>query len=210
MWSHAAGRVGTLDLGFLPGEAGKDFAGILGGAENGEIDVVFNLGADECDTSKMKNAFVIYQGSHGDAGARYADVIFPAAAYTEQNAIYVNTEGRAQMASRASFPPGEAREDWAIIRALSDRIGKTLPYDDMFALRQAMFADAPHLAHIDAIGGDDAAFDIAALGVPGTIGTAPFASPVADYYLTNPIARASKTMAECSAIMRDTTKQAAE
>ena len=206
----AAGRVGALDLGFLPGAAGKDFAGILGGAENGEIDVVFNLGADECDTSKMKNAFVIYQGSHGDAGARYADVIFPAAAYTEQNAIYVNTEGRAQMASRASFPPGEAREDWAIIRALSDRIGKTLPYDDMFALRQAMFADAPHLAHIDAIGGDDAAFDIAALGVPGTIGTAPFASPVADYYLTNPIARASKTMAECSAIMRDTTKQAAE
>ena len=206
----AAGRVGALDLGFLPGAAGKDFAGILGGAENGEIDVVFNLGADECDTSKMKNAFVIYQGSHGDAGARYADVIFPAAAYTEQNAIYVNTEGRAQMASRASFPPGEAREDWAIIRALSDRIGKTLPYDDMFALRQAMFADAPHLAHIDAIGGDDAAFDIAALGVPGTIGTAPFASPVADYYLTNAIARASKTMAECSAIMRDTTKQAAE
>lgn len=206
----AAGRVGALDLGFLPGEAGKDFAGILGGADSGEIDVVFNLGADECDTSKMKNAFVIYQGSHGDAGARYADVIFPAAAYTEQNAIYVNTEGRAQMASRASFPPGEAREDWAIIRALSDRIGKTLPYDDMFALRQAMFADAPHLAHIDAIDGDDAAFDVAALGVAGTIGTAPFASPVADYYLTNPIARASKTMAECSAIMRGTGKIAAE
>jgi len=119
----AAGRVGALDLGFTPGEGGKDFAGILDGAANGDIEVVYNLGADECDAAKLKNAFVIYQGSHGDAGARYADVIFPAAAYTEQSAIFVNTEGRAQMANRASFPPGEAREDWAILRALSGRIG---------------------------------------------------------------------------------------
>ncbi len=180
------------------------------GAERGEIDVVYNLGADECDVSKLKNAFVIYQGSHGDAGARYADVIFPAAAYTEQSAIYVNTEGRAQMANRASFPPGEAREDWAILRALSDRIGKTLPYDDLFALRQAMIADAPSLGRIDHIGNAEERFDANAVGSAGTFGSAPFVSPVTDYYLTNPIARASKTMAECSATMGGAKRQAAE
>ncbi len=206
----AAGRVGALDLGFTPGEGGKDFAGILDGAANGDIEVVYNLGADECDAAKLKNAFVIYQGSHGDAGARYADVIFPAAAYTEQSAIFVNTEGRAQMANRASFPPGEAREDWAILRALSGRIGKPLAYDDLFALRQAMIADAPSLGRIDRIGGSEERFDANAVGVAETLGSAPFVSPVADYYLTNPIARASKTMAECSAVMNGGARYAAE
>ncbi len=206
----AAGRVGALDLGFTPGESGKDFAGILDGAANGDIDVVYNLGADECDTAKLKNAFVIYQGSHGDAGARCADVIFPAAAYTEQSAIYVNTEGRAQMANRASFPPGDAREDWAILRALSGRIGKPLAYDDLFALRQAMIADAPTLGRIDQIGANEERFDANAVGASGSLGSAPFVSPVADYYLTNPIARASKTMAECSSVMNGGVRQAAE
>ena len=158
----------------------------------------------------MDGAFVVYQGSHGDAGARHADVILPGAAYTEQNAIYVNTEGRAQMANRASFPPGEAREDWAIIRALSDRIGKTLPYDDMFALRQAMLADAPSLGRIDQIGDAENRFDANSVGAAGSLGSAPFVSPVSDYYLTNPITRASKTMAECSAVMRGANKVAAE
>ncbi|MEZ5891786.1 MAG: NADH-quinone oxidoreductase subunit NuoG [Parvularculaceae bacterium] len=206
----AGGRVGALDLNFLPGTGGKDFAGILSGAEKGDISVVYNLGADECDASKLKNAFVIYQGSHGDAGARYADVVFPAAAYTEQNAIYVNTEGRAQMANRAAFPPGDAREDWAIIRALSGRMNKTLPYDDMFALRQAMFADAPALARIDQQPQAAERFDANAVGAAGNAGSSPFVSPVADYYLTNPIARASKTMAECAAVMRGGAKAAAE
>jgi NADH-quinone oxidoreductase subunit G len=206
----AAARVGALDLKFLPRDGGKDFAGILEACGKREIDVVYNLGADEFDAKKLNGAFVVYQGSHGDAGARHADVILPGAAYTEQNAIYVNTEGRAQIANRASFPPGEAREDWAIIRALSDRVGETLPYDDMFALRQAMIADAPSLGRIDHIGGAEDRFDANAVGASGSLGSGPFVSPVTDYYLTNPIARASKTMAECSAVMRGANKVAAE
>ena len=114
------------------------------------------------------------------------------------------------MAQRAAFPPGEAREDWAIIRALSDRIGKMLPYDDLFALRQAMFEAAPSLAQIDQLGTYETRFDVSAVGAAGNIDNAAFISPVADYYLTNPIARASKTMAECSAMMRGAHKAAAE
>ncbi len=206
----AASRVGALDLGFLPGEGGKDFAGILGACEAREIDVVYNLGADEFDPKRLNGAFVIYQGHHGDAGARHADVVFPGAAYTEQSAIYVNTEGRAQMANRTCFPPGEAREDWAIIRALSDYAGHTLPYDDLFALRRAMIADAPALGRIDQIGGEEGAFDLGAVGISGSMASDPFVSPVADYYLTNPVARASNTMAECSAALTGAAKIAAE
>ncbi len=206
----AAGRVGALDLGFLPGEGGKDFAGILDGCESRDIEFVYNLGADEFDGRKLNGAFVVYQGSHGDAGARHADVILPAAAYTEQSAIFVNTEGRAQLANRASFPPGEAREDWAILRALSDRIGKTLSYDDLFALRQAMIADAPSLGRIDQIVDENERFDANTAGEAGPLGAEPFVSAVVDYYLTNPIARASKTMAECSAVMSGAKRQAAE
>src|SRR6185295_15286224 len=139
----AAGRVGALDLGFLPQKGGKDMAGILEGASKGEIDFVYLLGADEFDTGKLGKAFVVYQGTHGDAGAHRADVVLPGAAYTEQNGTYVNTEGRVQQAKRSTFPPGEAREDWAILRALSDVLGKKLPYDDMATLRQAMAKDAP-------------------------------------------------------------------
>ncbi len=207
----AAARVGALDLGFLPGEGGRDFDAILDGCSAREIDVVYNLGADEFDTRRLNGAFVIYQGHHGDAGARHADVILPGAAYTEQNAIYVNTEGRPQLASRAIFPPGEAREDWAILRALSDRVGKTLAYDDLFALRQAMIEAAPALGRIDQTGEADAApFALSALGTEGPLDAAPFVSPVADYYLTNPVARASKTMAECSAAAGGAQAMAAE
>ncbi|GGD06097.1 NADH-quinone oxidoreductase subunit NuoG [Aquisalinus flavus] len=194
----AAARVGALDLGFLPGDGGKSTAEILAGAESGEIKVVYNLGADELDTAKLKNAFVIYQGHHGDAGAHTADVIFPSAAYTEQNGMYVNMEGRVQLANRAYFPFGDAREDWAILRAFSERLGKVLPYDDLFALRQAVIADAPVLAGIDAAV-EPVAVDLSVLGADGSVDSAPFLSPVADYFQTNPIARASKTMAECSA-----------
>ncbi|MBL4619223.1 MAG: NADH-quinone oxidoreductase subunit G [Marinicaulis sp.] len=207
---NAASRVGALGLGFLPGEGGKDFAGIINACGDHEVDVVYNLGADEFDTKKLNGAFVIYQGHHDDAGARNADVIFPGAAYTEQSAIYVNTEGRAQMANRASFPPGEAREDWAIIRALSDRIGKTLPYDDLFALRRAMIEDAPSLGRIDQLGSEETRFDMSRVGTAGTVDNVPFVSPISDYYLTNPVARASKTMAECSAVMSGAHKIAAE
>jgi NADH-quinone oxidoreductase subunit G len=193
----AAARVGALDLGFTPGPGGRDLKGIFEGCAAREIDFVYNLGADELDAAKFKGAFVIYQGHHGDMGARHADVIFPGASYTEQNAIYVNMEGRAQMAMRAAFPPGEAREDWAIIRALSDRIGKTLPYDDLFTLRQKMIAETPSLGRIGAAPAP-AAFDLAGLGREGALSSEPFRSSLRDYYFTNPVARASKTMAECS------------
>ena len=120
----AAARVAGLDLGLVPGKEGRDVEAILDGAEKDEIDVVYLLGADEIDTERLGNAFVIYQGSHGDRGAHRADVILPGAAYTEKDAIYVNTEGRPQMTARAVFPPGDAREDWKIIRALSGVLGQ--------------------------------------------------------------------------------------
>ncbi|MEM8772520.1 MAG: NADH-quinone oxidoreductase subunit NuoG [Pseudomonadota bacterium] len=206
----AAARVAALDLGFLPGEGGRNFEAILDGCEKREIDVVYNLGCDEFDPKRLAGAFVIYQGHHGDVGARHADIILPGAAYTEQSGVYVNTEGRAQMTARALFAPGDAREDWSIIRALSERAGKTLPYDDLFALRQAMFEQTPTLARIDQIGGEETPFDLTQVGEAGDLDAAAFQSAVKDYYLTNPVARASKTMAECSAAMSGASRVAAE
>ncbi|MEC9207935.1 MAG: molybdopterin-dependent oxidoreductase, partial [Pseudomonadota bacterium] len=144
----AASRVAGLDLGLVPGHAGRDVAGILDGAASGEIEFVYLLGADEINMSKLANAFVVYQGHHGDAGAHAADVILPGAAYTEKDGTYVNTEGRVQRGRRATFPPGEAREDWTILRALSDVLGKTLPYDNIGELRAEMVQQAPALGQI--------------------------------------------------------------
>jgi NADH-quinone oxidoreductase subunit G len=192
----AAARVAALELGFVPGEGGRDLAGILDGASKGEVEVVYLLGADEIDTGRLGNAFVIYQGSHGDAGAHRADVILPGAAYTEKNATWVNTEGRVQLGRRSLFPPGEAREDWTILRALSDVLGQRLPYDNLGQLRAAMVAAAPALAHVDGI----LPAEWAAFGADGPVDAAPFAAVDFDFYLTNPICRASKTMAECSAL----------
>lgn len=200
-----AARVGGLDIGFVPGEGGKDVAGMLGGT-----DVLFLLGADELDMSRTGSAFVIYIGTHGDAGAHRADVILPASAYTEKSGTYVNTEGRVQMANRAGFAPGEAREDWAILRALSDVLGKRLPFDSLAQLRGRLYADYPHLARIDQIAPGDPA-DVAKLAaLRGEPGNAAFVSPVTDFYFTNPIARASAVMAECSALARNGFRQAAE
>ncbi len=200
---NAAARVGALDIGFLPGEGGKDFAGILKAAQDREIEVIYNLGADEIAPASLGGAFMIYQGHHGDVGAKHADVIFPSAAYTEQNGTFVNTEGRVQMTRRAHFPPGDAREDWAILRALSARVGKTLPYDDLFALRQAMIEEAPHLGRLDqGPSVEDSALDFGSLGQVGSLSDAPFVSSSKDFYFTNPIARASKTMAECAAVAK--------
>ena len=198
--STAASRVAALDLGFIPGAGGRDVAGILDGASKGEIEFVYLLGADEIDTKKLGSAFVIYQGTHGDAGAHRADVILPGAAYTEKSGLYANFEGRVQLAERAAFPPGEAKEDWAILRALSEVLGKRLPYDNVDAVRHAIVAAAPHFATRDAAprhpGADPAIWN--AVGTEGAVGAAPLASPITDFYLTNPIARASETMAECS------------
>ncbi|MBU6371693.1 MAG: NADH-quinone oxidoreductase subunit NuoG [Alphaproteobacteria bacterium] len=197
----AAGRVGALDLGFLPGPGGKDAAALVAAANAGALDTLFVLGADEGALPEPGKSTVIYLGTHGDRGAHRADIILPGAAYTERNATYVNTEGRVQYARRVVFPKGEAREDWAILRALSARVGKTLPYDDLAALRARMIAEHPTFGAVDYAPGavDAAAFDPAALGEEGAVSDAPFAPAFADFYLTNPIARASQIMAECSA-----------
>jgi NADH-quinone oxidoreductase subunit G len=196
----AAARVGGLDLGFLPGKTGLDTAGIIAAAGRGELDVLFLLGADEIDMSALGRAFVIYQGTHGDAGAHRADVILPGAAYTEKSAVYVNTEGRVQMTQKSVFAPGAAKEDWAILRALSAHTAKTLPFDSLTDLRKALFKDVPQLQQLDEIGphGD------ACLGVlssyVGALEEAAFVNRIDDFYLTNPIARASGIMAELSAL----------
>ena len=205
----AASRVAAMDLGFLPGAGGRDMAGILAGAGTGEIDFVYLLGADEFDMAYLGNAFVVYQGTHGDAGAHRADVILPGAAYTEKDGIYLNFEGRLQYGNRATFPPGDAKEDWAILRALSEVVGKTLPYDDRGALRKAILADAPHFANANMVaahgGADPAIWD--AIGREGQIDSAtPLSSTIHDFYLTNPIARASAVMAECSRLFVNPSK----
>jgi NADH-quinone oxidoreductase subunit G len=190
----AASRVAGLDLGFVPADGGLDAAAMV---QKGALDVLVLMGADEIELSNT-DAFVVYLGAHGDHGAHRADVILPAAAYTEKDAIYVNTEGRPQMAERAVFPKGDAREDWAILRALSDRLGATLPYDTLEQLRTKLFADHPSFGRIDHVE-PGAALDLSAVGAKGDLSDAPFRSPVTDFYFTNPIARASVTMAECSA-----------
>jgi NADH-quinone oxidoreductase subunit G len=191
----AASRVGALDLGFVPGQGALNARQM---AVYGTLDVLFLLGADELEVAP--GAFVIYIGTHGDRGALRADVVLPGAAYPEKSATYVNTEGRVQMATRASFPPGDAREDWAILRALSDVVKNRLPYDSLAGLRQALFKAHPHLMRIGQIAPADAADvgKLAALG--GSADKAPLVSAVADFYFTNPIARCSAVMAECSAI----------
>ena len=193
----AASRVGALDLGLVPGEGGLTALEMAGA---GALDLVFLLGADEIEIGA--GAFAVYVGSHGDRGAHRADVILPGAAYTEKSGTYVNTEGRVQMASRAAFPPGEAREDWAILRALSEQLGQRLPYDSLNQLRAAMYAAHPHLAVIDQIAPGDAGDVERLAGQGGPLSPEPFRNAVADFYLTNPIARASAVMAEMSALRR--------
>ena len=204
----AAARVAALDLGLVPSEGGRDVGAILEGAEKSEIDLVYLLGADEIDTDRLGKAFVIYQGSHGDRGAHRADVILPSAAYTEKDAIYVNTEGRPQMTARAVFPPGDAREDWKIIRALSGVLGQSLPFNTVNELRAKMFATCPHLAMLDQIlPADSSAIEtLAAKG--GKTGRKRFGETLTDFYLTNPIARASEIMADLSAIHAASAKRA--
>ncbi|HEV2559856.1 MAG TPA: NADH-quinone oxidoreductase subunit NuoG [Microvirga sp.] len=201
----AASRVGALDLGFVPGEGGLTAREMA----QGGVDVLFNLGADEIEIAP--GAFVIYQGTHGDKGAHRADVILPAAAYTEKSGTYVNLEGRVQLANRAAFAPGDAREDWAILRALSDVLGQRLPFDSLDALRRKLFAEHPHMARLDQIAAGEGAQTLERLaGLGGQPGREPFVSPIGDFYLTNPIARASGVMAECSALARGDRLEAAE
>ncbi len=184
----AAARVGAMDVGAVT-------TGGLEKATEG-ADVIYNLGADEIDIAP--GAFVIYQGSHGDRGAHRADVILPGAAYTEENGLFVNTEGRPQLALRANFPPGEAKENWAILRALSAELDATLPWDSLAQLRQALVEAVPHLQAIDTVP-DNGWEPLEAKPLKA----GDFRLPVSDFYLTNPIARASVLMAELSALARD-------
>ncbi|MEQ3671177.1 NADH-quinone oxidoreductase subunit NuoG [Pseudophaeobacter sp.] len=184
----AASRVGAMDIGAVT-EGGM--AAAIDGA-----DVIYNLGADEVEIDSFENggAFVIYQGSHGDRGAHRADVILPGAAYTEESGLFVNTEGRPQLALRAGFAPGEAKENWAILRALSAELDAKLAYDSLAQLRQALVAEVPHLAKVDqVIENEGAALELEPMG------KAAFLPAVKDFYLTNPIARSSQVMAELSA-----------
>ena len=206
---NAASRVGGLDIGFVPHDGGVCSADQIGLAGEGKLDVLFLLGADEYDTSAMGNAFVVYVGTHGDAGAHRADVILPSATYTEKSGTYVNTEGRVQLAERAVFPPGEAKEDWAIFRALSAVLGQALPFNSLSQLRAKLYAEFPHLGRLDQIA-NSSVEDVKKLaGAAIKTKSATFTSPVADFYLTNPIARASATMGECAALQAGL-RQAAE
>lgn len=201
----AASRVGGLDLGFVPGAKGADAAEMLK-----SMDVLFLLGADELDFAAKGAKFTVYIGSHGDAGAHTADVILPAATYTEKSGIWVNLEGRVQMGNRAGFAPGEAREDWAILRALSDVLGHKLPFDSLSALRAKLYAEYPHFAALDEVA-PGTGEQVAAIAKKAVrVNKSGFASPVRDFYLTNPIARASAVMAECSALARNNFQVAAE
>jgi NADH-quinone oxidoreductase subunit G len=191
----AASRVAGLDLGFVPGDKW--------GIDMGALDVAYLLGADEIDMQALSAPFVIYQGCHGDAGAERADVVLPGAAYTEKSATYVNLEGRAQQTARAAFAPGEAKDDWAIVRALSAHVGHTLPYDTLPALRAAMYRHAPMLARLDMVEVADGKGVEALAGRAGSLAPEPFGSAVRDFYLTNPIARASAVMAELSALKKN-------
>jgi NADH-quinone oxidoreductase subunit G len=185
-------------------------ADILAAAKAGDIAAVYLLGVDEIDMAELGDAFVVYQGTHGDAGAHRADVVLPGAAYTEKSATFVNTEGRPQMTRRGAFPPGDARDDWAIVRALSEVLGATLPFDTLDQLRAKLYETVPHLAGLDTIEPADPG-ELAQLAeVKGEVAATPFASPVTDYFLTNPIARASKIMAECSALRAGSRLEAAE
>ncbi|WP_443747612.1 NADH-quinone oxidoreductase subunit NuoG [Asticcacaulis solisilvae] len=201
----AASRVAGLDLGFVPvGEALDASQMIKGG-----VDLLFLLGADEFNPKDLGKTFVVYIGSHGDAGASAADIILPGAAYTEKSGIYTNLEGRVQIAERCVFPKGQAKEDWAILRALSALVDKTLPYDSLSQLREKLITDHPVFGRID-VRPAPKAFDLRSVGQKGEVRDRVFTSPIVDFYMTNPIARASVAMAECSASRRGNVPAAAE
>ena len=191
----AAARVGGMDIGFTTE------GGMITALDKAEV--VYNLGADELDIDA--GPFVIYQGSHGDRGAHRADVILPSAAYTEESGIFVNTEGRPQMAQRAGFAPGDARENWSILRALSAELGEALPYNSLNELRAEMFKEFPHLAAIDEVPENEWK-----ASEPKELGTGAFTSAVTNFYQTNPIARASSVMAEMAQLVSSQKPMAAE
>ena len=189
----AAARVAGLDMGFVPDRGGMDIAAMAAAAKVGSLDVLWSLGADEINYADFVSSFVIYQGHHGDAGAHHADIILPGAAYTEKDGIYLNTEGRVQYANRAAFPPGEAREDWAIIRAVSGAIGKSIGMDSLADVRNALCEALPHFAMPDQI----VSATWTKFGGRAKLRTQPVTSAIENFFTTCAISRASETMAEC-------------
>lgn len=196
-----ASRVGGLDIGFYPSNKGMDTAAILAQAKAGKLEFLYLLGADEIDTAAIKDCFVVYQGHHGDKGAHIANVILPGAAYSEKDATYVNLEGRVQQALQAIFPPGEAKQDWAILRALSEVVGSKLEFNSLAELRTKLYQEFPHLAGLDQIiatsnyslrledqTNSDKKMDEAGLTYP-----------IQNFYMTDAIGRSSETMAKCTA-----------
>ena len=202
----AAARVAGLDIGFLPEKSGLDVDGMYKAAEGGKLDLVWLLGADEVDFARLKGAFVIYQGHHGDAGAHHADVVLPGAAYTEKDGIYVNTEGRVQYANRAAFPPGDAREDWTIIRALAARVKVSLGFDNLGELREDLIEAVPHFAMADQI----SPAKWVKFGSKTKLKDAPVTAAIDNFYMTCAISRASETMADCLRAMQTDRAEAAE
>lgn len=193
---RSASRVGGLDIGFIPSEQGKSTRQILAAAKSGQLSLLYLLGADELDLQDVNNCFIIYQGHHGDIGAHRADVVLPGAAYTEKDATYVNTEGRIQQTRMATLPPGEAKEDWRIIRALSELVGKTLSFSNQHQLQQMISKKHSvfQQKNIVAVQGW-----VMGSGRLGDITPAPLKDAVVNYYMTDPISRASETMAACTA-----------
>ena len=191
-----ASRVGALDIGFVPQNDGLNAYGILEATQNKAVEVLYLLGVDEFNVGASigKDTFVVYQGHHGDQGAARADVILPGVAYTEKDGLYVNTEGRVQLAKKAVSPLGEAREDWKIIRALSEKVGKPLAYNTLAQLRARLVSEFPHFAKI----GHVVAATWGKFGTAGAVRSHPFNNPIDNFYMTNSISRSSKTMADCT------------
>ncbi|MFK8034607.1 MAG: NADH-quinone oxidoreductase subunit NuoG [Hyphomicrobiales bacterium] len=206
----AASRVGGLDIGFVPEDGGLNTRQMLASASKGELLTMFLAGADEIDLEALGSSFVVYVGTHGDKAAHRADVILPSATYTEKSGTYVNTEGRVQYTPRAAFPPGDAREDWSIYRALSDVLGSKLPFDSLEQLRAKLYGEFKHMAAIDEISLNESGQIEKLTKKTGAIKSDAFVGPVSDFYLTNPIARASKVMAECSQLAKGQLVEAAE
>lgn len=200
-----ASLVGALDIGFVPGEGGLDTAGMI---KAGALDVLYLLGVDEVEIPA--GAFVIYQGTHGDRGAHRADVILPGATYTEKSGLYVNTEGRVQLANRAIFPPGDAREDWAVIRGLAEALGVSVSFDSLTSLRKALYAVHPHFVVLGSVEAGSSSSIEALAAMDTGYSKEPFRSAIKDYHLTNAIARASRVMGECASIARRPVSVAAE
>ncbi|MBY0354807.1 MAG: NADH-quinone oxidoreductase subunit NuoG [Rickettsiales bacterium] len=207
---NAAARVGGLEIGFVPQAGGKGIEGIVEGVSKKDIEVLYLLGVDEIDMDYFKGAFKIYQGHHGDIGAQHADVILPGTAYTEKDATYVNLEGRPQRSMKAVTAPGEAKEDWRILRALSEQVGKTLPYNTLPELRRHLVQSFPIFANMGEIA--PAAWKASAPAIASIAATA-FEPVISNFYRTDPISRVSKTMAECTKQvwpqLRDSAKEAA-